>query len=126
MILNEKEVQSCLIYICEKLFTDKLKIIEADLKIQDRIHIDAKVMYELQPIDLSASFLMDYKNDHIYVYDINAKVEYLMFKLNFMNLIKHALRDYPATIKQDSIVYTIDLPIEKIELGKQYIDIKIK
>lgn len=126
MILNEKEVQSCLIYICEKIFTDKVKIIEVDLKIQDRIHIDAKVMYDFQPLDLSASFLMDYKHDRFCVYDIDAKVEYLMFKLNFMNLVQHVLKDYPVEFTQDSIAYSIDMPIEKIKIGKQNIDIKIK
>ena len=126
MILNEKEVQSCLIYVCEKLFTNKLKVLEADLSIQGRIHIDVKVIYDLQPLNLSASFLIDYKNNQIYVYDIDARVEYLMFKLNFMNLIKHLLKDYPVTFTQDSITFLIDLPIEKIELGKQYMDVKIK
>ena len=126
MILNEKEIQSCLIYICEKLFENKLKISEAELKIQDRIHVVARVMYDFQPIDLSASFLLDYKNKCINVYDIDAKVEYLMFKLNFMNLMKRALKDYPFIFTEDSIFYAIDLPIEKIEIGKQVIDIKIK
>ena len=126
MILTEKEFQSCLIYICDRLFKNKLKIIEADVIVEDRIHINAKVMYDFQPIDLSASFLMDYKHNRFCVYDIDAKVEYLMFKLNFMNLVQHALKDYPVEFTQDSIAYFIDMPIEKIKIGKQNIDIKVK
>ena len=108
------------------MFIEKMKILEADLSIRDRVYINAKVIYDYQPFDISTSFLLAYKNNHIHIYDIEAKVEYLIFKLNFMNIIKHVLKDYPATYTDDSIKYSIDLPIDSIETDNHTIEVKIK
>ena len=70
--------------------------------------------------------MLNYKNGQVCIYDIDGKVEYLVFKLNFMNLVKHVLKDYPASYTSDSIVFLVDLPIEDIELEKQNIKLKIK
>lgn len=126
MILNEREVLSCLIYICETMYESKIKINEVDLSISEKIVITGKVIYDYQPLDISASFLLDYKDGQIYIYDIVANVEYLVFKLNFMNLVKHVLKDYPVIFTSDSIAYTIKLPIDKIVLSNQKIEINIK
>ncbi len=126
MILNEREVLSCLIYICETMYESKIKINEVDLSISEKIVITGKVIYDYQPLDISASFLLDYKDGRICIYDIVANIEYLVFKLNFMNLVKHVLKDYPVIFTSDSIAYTIKLPIDKIVLSNQKIEIKIK
>ena len=126
MILNEKEVLSCLVYICERIFEDKLKIIEADLSIDKKVAVFGKIVYDNQPFDISVSFLLDYKNEKILIYDIDGKVEYLVFKLNIINLVKHVLKDSLISYTSDSIMYSIKLPIEEIVLRKQNIEVKIK
>ena len=126
MILNENEVKSCLIYICEKFLKDKIKILEADLSINHKISMVAKVIYDHQPFDMSASFFMDYKNKHISVYDIDASVNYLVFQLNFMNLVRHVLKDFPITYTDNTMSYFIDLPIKEIVIGDKEIELKIK
>ena len=126
MILNEKEVLSCLIYICETTFEDKIKILEADLLIDKKVEITGKIIYENQPFDISVSFLLDYKNGQVHIYDIDGKVEYLVFKLNFMNLVKQVLKDYPVSYTSDSITFYVNLPLETIKLEKQNIEVKIK
>ena len=126
MILKEKEVLSCLIYICETMFEDNIKILEADLSIDEKVEITGKIIYENQPFDISVSFLLDYKNGKVCLYDIDGKVEYLVFKLNFMNLVKHVLKDYPISYTSDSMSFIINLPIDTIHLKKQNIEFKIK
>ena len=126
MILNEKEVLSCLTFLCERMCIGRIKIIEADVLIDDRLKITGKVIYDNQPFDISVSFLLNYRNNSICVYDIDAKVEYLFFKLNFMNLLKHVLKDYTIIYTSDSLSYSIELPIEEIKLLKQNMEIKIK
>ena len=126
MILNENEVKTALIYMCEKIFADKIKFIETDLAIRDKVYITAKVIYDYQPFDMSVSFLVNYKNGLLCIYDIDAKVEYLMFKLNFMNLIKHVLKDYSITYTNDTMTYPIYLPIDKVKIGEKTVNIKIK
>ncbi len=126
MIINEKEVKSCLIFICETVFKDKLRMIETELSIDEKIRITGKVIYDNQPFDISVSFLLDYKNNVIYIDDIDAKVDYLVFKLNFMNLARHVLKDYPITIAGNTIMYPIQLPIKEIRHKKQNIELTLK
>ena len=126
MIINEKEVKSCLIFMCETVFKDKLRIIETELSIDERIGITGKVIYDNQPFDISVSFLLDYKNNIIYIDDIDARIDYLVFKLNFMNLVRHVLKDYPVTITGNTIMYPIQLPIKEIRHKKQNIELTLK
>ena len=126
MILNEKEVLSCLVYMSDIILGNKMKIIEADLLIDKKMIVSGKVIYDNQPLNISVSFLLDYKNEQICIYDIDSNIEYLIFKLNFMNLLKHALKDCSVVFGDRSLNYSIKLPISQISLLHHNIEVKIK
>lgn len=127
MILNEKELQTCLEYALNPIL-DKynVDIKEAHLSIKDSIELQAIINYQDHVFDMTISFMIGYKNQQFYFYNIDGKVEYLFLQLSIMNILKQILNDENITIQDNQCTYMCDLPIEKIHIQDNSIEVLLK
>lgn len=78
MILNEKELEVCLKYAMLPILKQyDISIKESHLSIDDKIHVQAVLIYQTHTLDLIASFYLDYQNNCLCFKDIDGKIEYV-------------------------------------------------
>lgn len=127
MILNEKELKTCLEYALIPLLNKyNVQIKESHLFIQESIQLQAVIIYQDHTFDMNISFMIGYKNQKFYFYNIDGKVEYLFLQLSVMNILKQILNDENITIQNNQCTYVCDLPIEKILIQENSIQVLLK
>lgn len=127
MIINEKELQTCLLFILDPFLKDnQIKIKEAFLSIHEKVLVDAKVTYNHYEMNIHCSFIPQYKNNCIILDNIEGQVDYLILSLDILQVIKQLIHDEHMSIHDRRFIYSISLPIEKITLDHQSINIEIK
>lgn len=127
MILNENEAKVCLEYALKPILkTYSVEIKESSLWIRDKIILRAAILYQGNPLDSDAEFMLSYQNGKLCFENIKGKVEYLFLQLKLISVLKQMIHD-PRLIYQDNACYYVfDLPIEHISVSEGYIEIELK
>ena len=127
MILNEKEVQTCLLFFLDPVFKDNdILVKESKLSIDEVIYIQAHVMYQKHQLDLVGQMTIDYRDGCICFENIQGHVEYLFLKLSIINLCKQFIKDESVKIKDNAIYFEYALPIEKVLIEKGRLNLILK
>ena len=127
MIINEKELQTCLLFILDPFLKDnQIKIKEAFLNMHEKVLIDAKVTYDHYDVNIHCSFIPLYKNHCLILDCIEGQIDYLILSLDILQVIKQLVHNEHVSIHDRRYIYSLSLPIEKITLDHQFINIEIK
>lgn len=127
MILTDHEVKTCLVYILTPILQKySIEIKEAHLAIHDVIELDAIVTYQDRIIDLSTTFVIEYKNCKLCFENMQGKIEYLFLKLNVVNVLQQFIHDENFRILNNACYYKIDLPIQELTIKDEHIYISLK
>ncbi len=127
MLLNEREVQTCLEYSLAPLLEKySVYIKESQLTVLDKIMIKAVIIYQDHVFDLNTSFLIKYENKHICFYNIEGKIEYLFLQLNIIGVLQQILTDEHILFRGNSCYYEFDIPIEDIHLLEHQVEVILK
>ena len=127
MILNEKEVKTCLEYVLESLLKKyDIQIIESTLTIDNFINVEAILNYQDHRIQLQTSFLIDYVQDHFSFTNIKGKIEYLFLQLDIINVLKQLCTYDNIRINDQELFVYYELPIEKVLIKEHELQINIK
>lgn len=128
MILNEKEVQTCLEYALKPLLkTYAIYIKESQLSLlDDYIEIKAVVIYQDHVFDLHTSFMIGYKNKSFCFYNVEGKVEYLFLQLSLFGILQQVLVNDHVRFTDKACYYECDLPIEKLSIQNQQMHVILK
>lgn len=126
MILNEKELEVCLIYALKPLIKQYDFVIkESCLKIRDKIILRAVVVYQNYPLDLKASFDLKYENNRLCFQNIEGKVEYLFLQFHVMSLLQQFVHAPQIIIDSQSVSIDYPLPISQIDSQEGYLSIQL-
>lgn len=127
MKLLEKELQTCLLFILDPFLKEnQIKLKDVSLTIDTKVFVYAKVSYDHYDMDIQCSFVPHYKNHCIILDNIEGEVNYLILSLDVLQVIKQFIHDEHMSIHDRCFIYSISLPIEKITLDHQLINIEIK
>ncbi|MEG0365558.1 MAG: hypothetical protein RR585_01890 [Coprobacillus sp.] len=127
MILNEKEVKTCLEYGFKPLLEKhNVYIKESHLSINEHVDLQAVIIYQDHVFDLNASFMIGYQNQMLYFYDITGKVEYLFLQLSIMNILKQIITDENVVFKDNQCGYKISLPIQELTIKNQCVYVELQ
>ena len=126
MILNEKEMKTCLEFALRPILKKyDVQIVESMLTIEDLIHIDAVLNYQDHHIQFHVSFLIDYNHDHFSFTHIDGKIEYLFLQLDIYNILKQLCAYENIHMKDNELFIYYQLPIEKMTMKDHQLDISI-
>ena len=127
MILNEKEVQTCLEYGLKPLLNKySIQIKESQLKINEKIYMSAVITYQDRILDMSTSFTIDYRNHQLAFENINGKIEYLFLQLNMMSVLRQLIHDDHVMFKENALYYRCDLPIDELIIEDENLYVQLK
>lgn len=127
MILNENEVKTCLLYGLKPILHQySMTIKEAYLHIDESIKIKAIVTYQDHILDMAGSFTIDYKNGQFIFENIDGKIEYLFLQLNIMSVLKQLIHDEHVVMKENSLYYRCDLPIQDLFIENQHLCVHLR
>lgn len=127
MILNEKELETCLEFALNPILDEYNVIIkESHLSVQDSIHLKAVIIYQDHVFDVNASFMIGYKHQRFYFYNIEGKVEYLFLQLSLINVLKQILNDENIAFKENQCSYQYVLPIKQLYIQDKNVCVELE
>lgn len=127
MILNEKEVKTCLEYALVPLLKNySIEIKESHLKISDKIELNGIIFYQNHAVDFWTSFTIDYKDKQLCFENIQGTIEYLFLSLNVLSVLQQLVKDEHLSFKNNSCYYQCVLPIQKLSIEDEHLSIDLK
>ncbi len=127
MRINTNELKTCLLYAFKPYFKEyNIRVKDVKLKIDEWIYIKAVVHYENYILDLQGKFQIDYTNGSFIFKNIEGKASYLFLQLDLLQLIKQLVNDDRVIIRDQSCYINIDIPIERIDILDDEIELTLQ